>query len=249
MPVRWIIPVDLASVHDFTAVGAVEVSDTYPRRYTLPALHRWRGPYPETVDRVVKIANRPQFLDAILVVDATGVGRPVVDLLRVALPGRVVYGVTITGGTSFSRGQTVFDLRVPKRDLVGATQVMFQAGRIDIAREHELSELLVKELMNFEIKVSDTGHETFEAGREGKNDDLVLALSMACWLGDRLPGPLPDPEDLVLSAPHPDDVTLVPTALLHELEGDLLGARNFVNDAIINTERSGRELRRLLGHE
>jgi hypothetical protein len=46
---------------------------------------------------------------------------------------------------------------------------------------------LVSELTNFRVKVRlDTGHEEFGEWRTGKNDDLVLAVAMAAWLGERV---------------------------------------------------------------
>jgi len=30
-----------------------------------------------------------------------------------------------------------------------------------------------------------TGHDSYEAWREGDHDDLVLAVAMACWTGER----------------------------------------------------------------
>ena len=45
-------------------------------------------PYPDVVERVVKVTRAPELRDRCRVaVDGTGVGRPVLDLLRRARPG------------------------------------------------------------------------------------------------------------------------------------------------------------------
>ena len=56
-------------------------------------------PYPEVVERVAQVTRSAELAGRChLVVDATGVGRPVVDLLRRARLGCVVMPVMITGG-------------------------------------------------------------------------------------------------------------------------------------------------------
>ena len=62
-----------------------------------------------------------------LVVDATGVGASVVDLLRAE--GLDPYDVIITGCDESHRG------RVPKRELVSTVAVLLQSGRLKIAEE------------------------------------------------------------------------------------------------------------------
>ena len=79
-----------------------------------------------------------------LVMDATGVGAPVVDLLRQAELRPVA--VSITGGDKVTSGKG--SLYVPKRDLVDAPQVMFQSGRLKVAEGLAEAELLVQELLN-----------------------------------------------------------------------------------------------------
>lgn len=45
--------------------------------------------------------------------------------------------------------------------------------------------MLVKELLNFKVTISTSGHDSYEAWREGDHDDLVLATAMALWLAER----------------------------------------------------------------
>jgi hypothetical protein len=94
------------------------------------------------------------------------------------LPCRV-QPVTITGGESVTEADGY--LQVPKRELVGAVQVLLQTGRLKIARELPEAALLTSELLNFQVKITETGHDSYGAWREGQHDDLVLALALAVW--------------------------------------------------------------------
>lgn len=52
------------------------------------------------------------------------------------------------------------------------------------------AETLRAELANFRVKVNLAGHDTYGAGaapewREGAHDDLVFAVAMAAWFGER----------------------------------------------------------------
>jgi hypothetical protein len=88
-------------------------------------------------------------------------------------------------------------LHVPKKELVGVLQLLRQGRRLKIARLPE-RDLLVRGLGNFNVKITTAGNETFEAWRERDHDDLVLAVALACWLGESsaplvAPTPIADP--------------------------------------------------------
>jgi hypothetical protein len=113
-----------------------------------------------------------------LAVDATGAGRPVVNMLRSR--GLELDAITLHGGDSqsFKDGYT----RLPKRDLVGLLQVNLQSGWLKVAQELELAETLRQELLNFKMKLDPrTAHDSYSHWRENEHDDLVLATGMAAW--------------------------------------------------------------------
>jgi hypothetical protein len=56
-------------------------------------------------------------------------------------------------------------------------------GRLRIAPGLAEAATLTKELADYPVKISASGHDTFNA-REGQHDDLVLAVSTACWYRD-----------------------------------------------------------------
>jgi hypothetical protein len=103
--------------------------------------------------------------------------------------GVVLKPIQITGGdaVTYEGGVT----RVPKRDLVSAAQVALQTGGLKIASDLPEAQALVRELENFQMKISlDTAHDSYGAWREGAHDDLVLAVALALWCGMRASGRL-----------------------------------------------------------
>jgi hypothetical protein len=72
--------------------------------------------------------------------------------------------------------------RVPLRDVVGAAQVILQTARLQVASGLELASTLVTDLIGFDPKP--VAHNVDLRG--GRNADLVLALAVALWWGDRL---------------------------------------------------------------
>jgi hypothetical protein len=66
-------------------------------------------------------------------------------------------------------------------DLAATIQAALQSGRLKIAKL-PLAEVLKKELLAFRPKPAAADAP---AGREGVSDDLVFALAVGCWLGDR----------------------------------------------------------------
>ena len=171
------------------------VTDVTRTEYHLRHLERpaLGTPYPEIVSLVLRRLETPPLTGATaLVVDATGVGRPVVDLLRFDKRLRApMTPVTITGGDSVTHEGSEY--HVPKRDLVGALQVLLQTGALKIAAGVPLAQTFLAEMLNFKATINLRGHDTYEAGaggpgdawREGKHDDLVLAVALACWYAER----------------------------------------------------------------
>jgi hypothetical protein len=199
---EYFVGVDLGQAQDYTALAAVERKDykydfSGPREQ-LHVRHLQRFAlgisYPSIVERVKDMLSRPPLRGrAALVVDATGVGRPVVDLFR--KEGLQPIAVTITGGS----GVNVVlggGYRVPKRDLVTNLQVQLQAGRLKIAGQLPEAKILVEELLAFKVKIDPrTAHDSYEAWREGVHDDLVLAVALASWYAEKYKkmAPIPKP--------------------------------------------------------
>lgn len=137
--------------------------------------------YPDIVNEVEKFTKRPDIQPNLLVIDGTGVGRAVTDLFHQRQSHFIP--VQITGGNRVTKSGGY--VNVPKRDLVSTVKVLLQTDRLKIAEGLPEAELLVEEMLNFQVKISTAGHDTYGAGREGTHDDLVLSVCLACWAGEK----------------------------------------------------------------
>jgi hypothetical protein len=182
---RFVVGLDLGQVQDYSAVAVVQRLAGSHGPVHVPHLERFPlgTPYPAIVTRMAQLfATPPLRGEASLVVDATGVGSAVIDLLSQANLSPIA--ITITGGDKVHR-ETRNRYSIPKRELVGCLQVLLQTGRLKIASGLPEAEVLVKELLAFHVKITASAHDTYGAWREGAHDDLVLALALATWYGER----------------------------------------------------------------
>jgi len=194
--VSFVIGLDLGQSRDYTALAILEKLEQEPEQaatvegnraakkiyhYHVRKLERTRGtPYPQIVARVKEIMSKLE--GSSLVVDQTGVGAPVVDMFEQA--GLKPIGVLIHGGDRVTHEGSTW--RVPKRDLVGVLQVLLQNQRLKVA-PGPLSDTLAKEMLNFKVKIDPlTAHDSYSAWREAEHDDLVLAVALACWYGEKV---------------------------------------------------------------
>lgn len=124
-----------------------------------------------------------------VLIDVTGVGRPVYDDLRreVALRKEarevVLKPISFAHGEKYNRSTGVLG----KAYLVSRLQSLLQSGRVHAPDTAEVKATL-DELRVYEIKVSQDGKDTYGASI-GKHDDLATALALACLedpFGDRV---------------------------------------------------------------
>jgi hypothetical protein len=221
-PVTLFSGLDLGQAHDPTALAVLErslVQHKARKAFSYVVRHLERFPigtaYTAICDRMALIFGKPPLLGTMLVVDRTGVGRAVVDMLaRAMAPApetmralqskhklRTVPLILATlRGVSITSGQHANPAdgggwNVPKRDLVGVLKVLMQSNRLKIVPSLPEAATVIKELQNFKVKITAAQNETYEAWREGDYDDLVLAIAIAVWQAERTP------EQLVHKAP------------------------------------------------
>ena len=189
----YFLGLDLGQTRDFTALAVLERSPptdagtaVEPPEYALRHLHRFPlgTPYTEIVPAVAALIRAGPLAESPVVADQTGVGRAVVDMLRQAIDW--VVPVSITGGQAVTVAEDR-SLHVPKKELVTCLQVVLQSHRLRIARGLHEAAVLVRELQQFQVKISASAHETFGVWRDGQHDDLVLAVALACWWAERCP--------------------------------------------------------------
>ena len=153
---RYTVGADLGQSQDPTAVAVVRRLDRWPAKPIFQVGHLGRLPlgtsYPNVVSHVTNMLHRPPLLGkAELVIDFTGVGRPVFDMFV----GRGVspIGVTITAGESTTHEGLIW--RVPKITLISRIQALLHDGRLKIHKDLPDAAALVSELQDFRADVTD----------------------------------------------------------------------------------------------
>jgi hypothetical protein len=188
---------DLGQTGDYTALAVVEkIRSGNPQR--LAALHlrylerySLMTPYPKIADEVAALVKSEhlvtyttdEMLNRItlypeLVVDRTGVGPPVTNLLRER--GLTFRSMVVTASDDAGSGRAAY--RVPKRDLISALEVTLQTGMLQVAEGIRLWPVLREEMLNFRRKIDPKmAHDSYEHWRESDHYNLVLAVCLACW--------------------------------------------------------------------
>ena len=205
----YLLGLDLGQATDHSALAVVERVQNPQRdevaQYAVRRLQRWdlHTPYRTVVEDVRQLLEQPSLakMRCVLVLDATGVGRPVVEMvLQADLPLPRLFPIFIHGGDKAREAEGTW--RVPKRDLATTLAVLLQNHRLQIAPALPLAQTLAEELANFRVKIDPkTAHESFAAWREKEHDDLVLATALACWVGEQVPLELGRPTLRVRAGP------------------------------------------------
>ena len=179
---RFFIGVDPGQAVDPTAIAVTRVlTDRAMPVHQVIHLERLplRTRYPAIVSAVANLLARPLLRSRCeVVVDFTGVGRPVSDLF--VERGIAHTGVTITGGNAVAVETEPGFWSVPKVTLVSSVLTLLNADRLHIAEDLAEAKVLGAEFQAFHGNHTDTGAWRFGA-RAGSHDDLILALSLACW--------------------------------------------------------------------
>lgn len=197
---------DVGQVQDYSAWSLIRRRDMWQERKGLPGTRAWEEEpilnvhrydvedmgrfelgtsYPEQKERVKAMLSHPTLQGrTVFVMDATGVGRPLVqDFIEEGLPP---IPVVITGGQSVSLGKDGF-YRVPKRDLVVQTQIVLESRRIKFANI-PARKIMREELENFRLRMTKANSETYEAWRDSVHDDMVLSLLLPIWYAETMYG-------------------------------------------------------------
>jgi hypothetical protein len=180
------VGLDLGQRQDYSAIVVVERQETRraylnPRFEALLVRHVERvplgTPYPMVVARVREIVRSRELAgQCSLAVDGTGVGAPVVEMLRAAQLGCEMSAVTITGGERQHRyasgGGSTWS--VPKQDLIAGVQVLLERGELKIAKRLKEAGSLVKELVDVRVTHGQKGRVRVGADGSGQHDVIIL---------------------------------------------------------------------------
>lgn len=203
---RFFVGVDVGKVKDPPAIAVMEMRSVFTPgawnpatsevgsrvlSYRIRHLERLKlgTPYPALVDRVAAIAEKLREREVLnsdppkveTVVDVTGVGRPIFDLLLTRRIGRVV-GVNFTAGDRPRLDPSSPVWNVPKKDLVAGLVLLFQSRGLQIAEKLPDAQVLVNELVNFQETLSAAGNSQYgNNGVNAKHDDYVSAAALCAW--------------------------------------------------------------------
>lgn len=122
----------------------------------------------ETTQKFAPKYGQPRTCGTLLI-DATGNGHTVVELMRRENHGLRLNPVCISSGRTAKHLKDSY-LSIPRTDLLTRLKLLFERKLIGIERTAPGFEVLQRELINFET-----------AGHQQEHDDLVMALALATW--------------------------------------------------------------------
>lgn len=181
-PTRYItqhmerIPLDTSypdiAAHCVKVIAALAMMINAERSQRLRALMREVA---QTGEQVTHISG----IDLRAYIDATGVGRPVYDMIANAIARDERTRRCETKMIIFAKGETynVETGTMGKAFLVSRMQVLLQERRFLLPPRHEETPAMVRELKDYDITVSDDGKDTYGA-KTGAHDDLVTAAGL-----------------------------------------------------------------------
>lgn len=181
------IGVDIGQKRDPKAIAVAELdrrpssSDRTESHYLVRHLERLPAgtTYPETVQWLARVAEKVRHRaehGPTLYVNLTGLGQPLLDLMRNEGVPSPLYGVHFTHGARRTReGRQII---LGKAYLVTRLQTLLQSGQIHLPRTAE-AKALAAELLDYEIPVAEGADDRYGAFRVGSHDDLVTALGLA----------------------------------------------------------------------
>ena len=125
-----------------------------------------------------------------LIIDGTGIGETVYDIYTsLGLePVKIIFTSGETAAVEKNRTQfskqfgAVSGYKVPKADMISASQVIFQQGRIRFAEGIDFRDECFQQLQSFVGKVNEKTHNVkYENLSEDIHDDFVTMIIQACW--------------------------------------------------------------------
>jgi hypothetical protein len=180
--IEKVFPTELKQVSFSGGMDWVETED--PPQYKcawltrLPAATR----FPTVIQYTKKIIDGlPAKTPVTLIVDVTGSGRPIMGMMM--RQDIHLTPATITAGDDYNLVDGMW--RIPKKVLASTLQVLLQESRLEFAAAMPAIPSLMADMLNFQVKVTTTANDAIELWREGKNDDLVLAVALAAWLAEQ----------------------------------------------------------------
>jgi hypothetical protein len=188
---RYCVGIDLGQRRDPTAIAVVEVPFNQPyrvvkylKRLPLGLLYADVAVRVKRLDEQLRAdaQTRGLWCHVTYILDSTGVGEGVSEMISRELPHADLRKCYLTGGIDPS--DDGIQIKLPKTQMASTLVALFDGGRVKLPRSSEELEAMVEELLNYEIHVSEEGHDQYGAFKIGTHDDLVTALGLACWYAE-----------------------------------------------------------------
>ncbi len=152
--------------------------------------------YPDTVAQISTLLGAPEIKDGErcgrtdVLLDLTGSGRAIVELFERAEIDPIEVRIVGAGRTEekVPGGQW----HIPKVEMVGVLRVIYEDGRLQMAKDLPLVPTLKGELRDFNMQQTRPNPNDPESWRERPDDDLVFAVALAAWRASR---DVPYPQD------------------------------------------------------
>lgn len=142
--------------------------------------------YQLLADTTVNLANdyRAAGYPVVVTVDATGVGAPVLELMRSAAPELHIVAITISSGRTLRLAGPDHYV-VGKHRLTEMLQVALEQRGLELPEGTTPQDELYKQIAGFRKHTNPSGYERHEA-EAGEHDDLVLSTELSLWTGDTM---------------------------------------------------------------
>jgi hypothetical protein len=180
---RYVIGIDFGLTKNYTALAMLECvqrpadhsasTNQNPIAYHVGHLKRFAlgTDTPEIIGFVSDLMMRKPYTGQTgLIVDASGIGLPIVNEMRRYGLNPVPVTITASGPLTLTR--------VAKRDLMSALRLRFERGQVSIPASIKLLDQLVEEFNHFAVEVSQKGNPIFSSPA-GAHSDLIMALALA----------------------------------------------------------------------
>lgn len=193
---RYWLGVDLAQAQDNTALvcvhdeclplwGGGSRQVLGPRKRTIVFADKFKGvSYPDVVSHVIRtMLKEPLRGRARLVIDASGLGRVVSDLL---FEQRVEHhAIQMTVGQNWVKKDRY--VNVGKTLLLETLSLLFATGDLTFAHDLPLRGDILAELETFQLEMTAAGNQVITQGKSGAHHgDLAIALAAACFASEHL---------------------------------------------------------------
>jgi len=171
---------DVAQTTDSSVIAVIEYDGNPPMYWVRRIVKLQKGmPYDAQVREVRTLFF--EYHNPRLIIDRTGVGLPICDMIVAG--GLQPIQVSLTAGDIMNKPEPG-KINLPKKDMVSSLTRCIQERRIKVTRDCENAALFRTELKAFQLKVSASGHNTYNAA-PGSHDDTITAIGLCLWWGDK----------------------------------------------------------------